>query len=158
MPTTSAHNATHITRHDHGTQRTLLPLRLISSHTSKSRNAHVSLIAMPLSSPWRSWRPCVISRFKASLMSLLPCSSPVRPTITTTTFLNSPEKPPSRCCCFSGPQQSNNRPYQSNGCTPASHAVTCAASPSIKSHSHPHFKHARSICAPPSLTCPCLPS
>jgi len=79
MSTTSARDK-HGTRYDQGTQRTLWLLKSNASHVSKSKNLHVPAVkAMPLSSPWRSWRPCVISRFTASLMPLLSlCSPPVK--------------------------------------------------------------------------------
>ena len=143
-------------------QRTLLLLlRSISSHVSKSKNLHVSaVIAMPLSTPWPSWRPCVISRFTAVLMPSLPlCSPPVTTTTTTTALLNSPRIPPSRCCCPSAPQQSDDPPHQSNRCSSASHAVTRAASTQHPCHIHiPTSRISCTMSRPSPLTCPCLPS
>ena len=48
------------------------------SHVSKSKNTHVSATAMPLSAPWPSTRPCVISRFTASPMRVKRCSVHVK--------------------------------------------------------------------------------
>jgi len=162
MRTTSARNATHGTRHQHAMQPTSLPPRLISLHVSKSKNMHVSATvkAMPLSSPWCSWRPCVISRFTASLMPLLlSCSPPVKnnkhnnnpPQLTTSTSVtllllfrpSAIKRPPTSV-----------KPFFL--CITRRH--TRHQPPSIKSHSHPHFKHHCTMSRPLPLTCPCLPS
>ena len=113
---------------------------------------------MPLSNPWPSWRPCVISRFTASLMPSLPlCSPPVTTAIKTIALLNSPRKPPSRCCCPSAPQQSNDPPHQSIRCPSASHAVTRAASTQHPCHIHiPTSRISCTMSRPSPLTCPLL--
>jgi hypothetical protein len=154
-------DATHGTRHPHAVQRTLSsPPSRTFSQVSKSKNSHVSATVTPLSTPWPSTRPCVISRFTASLISVWSlCSTPVTTTITTIALLNSPSKPSSRCCCSSAPQQSSDAQHQSNRCLSATQAVTRAASTlHLATFTHPHFTHSCTMPSPPPLTCSCLPS